>query len=94
MIRWHISCVDAVTAEASPSQIDRLVQLLETPVFTRVRLQLLQPTQHPALIQCAPALLRQSFGFAVASQRNADVLLARQRAVVHLQLCSILYKSG
>ena len=34
-------------------QIDRLVQLLETPVFTFLRLQLLQPARYPALIRCA-----------------------------------------
>ena len=34
-------------------QIDRLVLLLETPVFTFLRLQLLQPARHPALIRCA-----------------------------------------
>lgn len=32
-------------------QIDRLVQLLETPVFTFLRLQLLQPARYPALIR-------------------------------------------
>ena len=39
---------------ARPVQIDRLVQLLETPVFTFLRLHLLQPTQYPALSQCEP----------------------------------------
>ena len=39
-------------------QIDRLVQLLETPAFTFLRLQLLRPSTHPALIQYAmPKLL-------------------------------------
>ena len=32
-------------------QIDRLVQLLETPIFTFLRLQLLQPARYPALIR-------------------------------------------
>ena len=36
-------------------QIDRLVQLLETPVFTFLRLQLLQPARYPALIRSAPS---------------------------------------
>lgn len=35
-------------------QMDRLVGLLETPAFTFLRLHLLQPGQHPALLQCAP----------------------------------------
>ena len=34
-------------------QIDRLVQLLETPIFTFLRLQLLQPARYPALIRYA-----------------------------------------
>ena len=32
-------------------QIDRLVQLLETPIFTYLRLQLLQPSRYPDLIR-------------------------------------------
>lgn len=38
-------------------QIDRLVQLLETPIFTFLRLQLLQPARYPDLIRCLYALL-------------------------------------
>ena len=34
-------------------QIDRLVQILETPVFTFMRLHLLQPAQYPALLRSA-----------------------------------------
>lgn len=37
-------------------QIDRLVQLLETPIFTYLRLQLLQPARYPDLIRCLPLL--------------------------------------
>ena len=33
-------------------QIDRLVHLLETPIFTYLRLQLLQPARYPDLIRC------------------------------------------
>ena len=33
-------------------QVDRLVQLLETPIFTYLRLQLLQPARYPDLIRC------------------------------------------
>ena len=36
-------------------QIDRLVQLLETPIFTYLRLQLLQPARYPDLIRCLTA---------------------------------------
>lgn len=35
--------------------MDRLVQLLETPVFTPLRLQLLHPAHHPALLRRTPA---------------------------------------
>ena len=35
-------------------QLDRLVQLLESPPFTRLRLHLLQPTRHAALVRCPP----------------------------------------
>ena len=38
-------------------QIDRLVQLLETPVFNFLRLHLLHPARFPALLWCRPALL-------------------------------------
>ena len=45
-------------------QIDRLVQILETPVFTFMRLHLLQPSKYPALLRSdnlsfAPAYLHQ-----------------------------------
>jgi vacuole morphology and inheritance protein 14 len=33
-------------------QIDRLVQLLETPVFNFLRLHLLHPARFPALLWC------------------------------------------
>ena len=32
-------------------QIDKLVQLVESPIFTHVRLQLLEPDQHPFLLK-------------------------------------------
>ncbi|KAK9810224.1 hypothetical protein WJX72_006988 [[Myrmecia] bisecta] len=38
-------------------QIDRLVQLLETPIFTYLRLQLLQPARYPALVRSMYGLL-------------------------------------
>ena len=39
-------------------QIDRLVQILETPVFTFMRLHLLQPAQYPALLRSAACSCR------------------------------------
>ena len=38
-------------------QIDRLVQLLETPVFNFLRLHLLHPARFPALLWCATSCL-------------------------------------
>ncbi len=38
-------------------QVDQLVQLLETPVFTYLRLCLLEPSQHPALLKTLHGLL-------------------------------------
>ena len=35
-------------------QLDRLVQLLESPAFARLRLHLLNPLMHPALVRCGP----------------------------------------
>lgn len=39
-------------------QMDRLVGLLETPAFTFLRLHLLQPSRHPALLQAMYGLLQ------------------------------------
>jgi len=33
-------------------QLDQLVQLLESPIFSRLRLRLLKPSRHPALVKC------------------------------------------
>eukprot|EP01047_Picozoa_sp_COSAG01_P063488 COSAG01_NODE_8237_length_2860_cov_4.309308_2_plen_315_part_00 len=38
-------------------QIDKLVTLLESPVFTHLRLQLLEPTKHPYLLKSLYGLL-------------------------------------
>ena len=38
-------------------QIDRLVLLLESPSYTFMRLQLLEPTQHPELIKSLYGIL-------------------------------------
>lgn len=53
-------------------QIDKLVQLLESPVFTALRLQLLEPEQHPGLLKCLYGLLMllpQSSAFATLRNR-------------------------
>ncbi|KAI8916403.1 vacuolar protein 14 C-terminal Fig4p binding-domain-containing protein [Gorgonomyces haynaldii] len=53
-------------------QIDKLVQLLESPVFTSLRLQLLEPDKHPALYKCLYGLLMllpQSSAFATLRNR-------------------------
>ncbi|CAJ1385852.1 unnamed protein product [Effrenium voratum] len=33
-------------------QLDQLVQLIESPIFSRLRLQLLEPKKHPMLLKC------------------------------------------
>ncbi|KIJ04957.1 hypothetical protein PAXINDRAFT_94074, partial [Paxillus involutus ATCC 200175] len=38
-------------------QIDKLVQLIESPVFTYLRLQLLEPERYPYLFKCLYGLL-------------------------------------
>ena len=53
-------------------QIDKLVQLLESPVFTYLRLQLLEPDKYPSLFKCLYGilmLLPQSSAFATLRNR-------------------------
>lgn len=53
-------------------QLDQLVHLLESPIFCRTRIRLLEPNKHPALFKCLLALamiLPQAGAFAVLSQR-------------------------
>lgn len=57
-------------------QIDKLVQLLESPVFTYLRLQLLEPEKHPYLYKCLYGLLMllpQSSAFAALKNRLNSV---------------------
>jgi vacuole morphology and inheritance protein 14 len=57
-------------------QIDILVQLLESPVFTRVRLQLLEPEKYPYLYKCLYGilmLLPQSTAFTTLRNRLSSV---------------------
>merc|ERR1711920_1075717 len=53
-------------------QLDQLVHLLESPVFSRLRLQLLEPRRHPALPKCLlglAMLLPQAGAFNILRQR-------------------------
>ncbi|KAB8260459.1 vacuolar protein 14 C-terminal Fig4p binding-domain-containing protein [Aspergillus pseudonomiae] len=57
-------------------QIDKLVQLLESPVFTYLRLQLLEPESYPYLYKCLYGvlmLLPQSSAFAALKNRLNSV---------------------
>lgn len=57
-------------------QIDKLVQLLESPVFTYLRLQLLEPERYPFLYKCLYGLLMllpQSSAFAALKNRLNSV---------------------
>nr|POF14954.1 vacuole morphology and inheritance protein 14 [Quercus suber] len=57
-------------------QIDKLVQLLESPVFTYLRMQLLEPERYPHLYKCMYGvlmLLPQSSGFAALKNRLNSV---------------------
>ncbi|KAF4632675.1 hypothetical protein G7Y89_g5450 [Cudoniella acicularis] len=57
-------------------QIDKLVQLLESPVFTYLRLQLLEPEKFPHLYKCLYGLLMllpQSAAFAALKNRLNSV---------------------
>ncbi|ORX63249.1 ARM repeat-containing protein [Anaeromyces robustus] len=57
-------------------QVDKLVQLLESPVFTYLRLQLLEPEKYPALFKCLYGLLMflpQSSAFATLRNRLSSV---------------------
>ncbi|KAI9095262.1 vacuolar protein 14 C-terminal Fig4p binding-domain-containing protein [Phlyctochytrium arcticum] len=57
-------------------QVDKLVQLLESPVFTYLRLQLLEPERYPYLFKCLYGilmLLPQSSAFATLRNRLNSV---------------------
>ncbi|UZO23063.1 uncharacterized protein OCT59_015409 [Rhizophagus irregularis] len=57
-------------------QIDKLVQLIESPVFTYLRLQLLEPEKYPYLFKCLYGLLMllpQSSAFASLKNRLTSV---------------------
>lgn len=57
-------------------QLDKLVQLIESPVFTSLRMQLLEPDVHPHLVKCLYGmlmLLPQSSAFATLRNRLQTV---------------------
>ncbi|KAJ2121407.1 hypothetical protein IW147_004294 [Coemansia sp. RSA 720] len=59
-------------------QLDKLVQLIESPVFTFLRLQLLDPVQHPRLVRTLYGLLMllpQSSAFAILRNRLSTVAM-------------------
>jgi vacuole morphology and inheritance protein 14 len=70
-------------------QIDRLVQLLETPAFAFLRLQLLQPSRHPDLLRALYGLLMllpQSSAFTTLSARLQAVPAVTLMQLESLQL--------
>lgn len=67
-------------------QLDQLVHLLESPVFSRLRLRLLEPHRHPALLKCLlglAMLLPQAGAFNTLRERiqvvQSGLLLEAQR---------------
>merc|ERR1712110_1260526 len=53
-------------------QLDQLVHLLESPVFSRLRLQLLEPRRYPSLLKCLlrlAMLLPQARAFNILRER-------------------------
>ncbi|CAI7607802.1 unnamed protein product [Penicillium pancosmium] len=80
-------------------QIDKLVQLLESPVFTYLRLQLLEPEKYPYLYKCLYGvlmLLPQSSAFAALKNRlnsvsNIGFLHAAPRSTVQAGSSSSTY---
>ncbi|KAH9989128.1 vacuolar protein 14 C-terminal Fig4p binding-domain-containing protein [Russula vinacea] len=50
-------CADLEMTVQILVQIDKLVQLIESPVFTYIRLQLLEPDRYPYLFKCLYGLL-------------------------------------
>ncbi|PIA13612.1 ARM repeat-containing protein [Coemansia reversa NRRL 1564] len=70
-------------------QLDKLVQLIESPVFTFVRLQLLDPLLHPLLIRTLYGLLMmlpQSSAFAILRNRLSTVAMLPSAGNVPMQM--------
>ena len=76
---YHLLQVFSVEIEMTVTmliQIDKLVQLLESPVFTYLRMQLLEPERFPFLYKCLYGvlmLLPQSSAFAALKNRLGSV---------------------
>lgn len=74
-----LTCVFSAELEITVGlliQIDKLVQLLESPVFTALRLQLLEPDKYPYLLKAMYGLLMllpQSSAFATLRNRLSAV---------------------
>eukprot|EP00667_Euglena_gracilis_P004437 EG_transcript_4453 len=71
------------------TQIDKLVQLLESPIFAHVRLQLLEPTRHPYLVKTLFGILM------LLPQSSAyDLLKNRLKSVSTLTLTTYIQLSA
>ena len=82
---WFSCSPEVDITVATLMQIDKLVLLLESPVFAYLRLQLLQPAKHRALVQTLygiAMLLPQSTAF--------DTLARRLRCVGPLSMLQLL----
>ncbi|CEQ39114.1 SPOSA6832_00602 [Sporobolomyces salmonicolor] len=74
--RWEMYSADLEITVPLLIQIDKLVQLLESPVFTSLRLQLLEPEKYPFLLKAMYGLLMllpQSSAFATLRNRLSAV---------------------
>ncbi|ODV88416.1 hypothetical protein CANCADRAFT_29826 [Tortispora caseinolytica NRRL Y-17796] len=78
-----LSFVDLEVTVSLLIQVDKLVQMLESPIFSRLRLQLLEPENNPYLYKCLYGLLMllpQSSAFATLRNRlNSVAVLANFR---------------
>merc|ERR1712151_1098369 len=66
-------------------QLDQLVHLLESPVFSRLRLRLLEPRQHPALLKCL-------LGLAMLLPQAGAFTILRER--IHVMQSGLLLECG
>uniref|UniRef100_A0A7S4IQF6 Vacuolar protein 14 C-terminal Fig4-binding domain-containing protein n=1 Tax=Vannella robusta TaxID=1487602 RepID=A0A7S4IQF6_9EUKA len=82
-------------------EIDKLVQLIESPIFTGLRMQLLEPTKYPSLYKCLYGLLMllpQSDAFETLKNRlNSVATLGQVYLLVQgakEDVCSVQSKSA
>ena len=94
----HELCYKLVTACANIEMtvptllnLDKLVQLLESPIYTNLRLQLLEPTKFPHLFKMLTGLLMllpQSAAFEVLRKRLKSVpVVSLIQVVLSLHAC-------